>query len=198
MNQDTNPSVQAEAIVPTKFGSFRVVAFAKSNLDAMPHIVLMHPDIDFSMPVTVRIHSECMTGDIFHSLKCDCGEQLDESMRITQQQKGMIIYMRQEGRGIGIINKLRAYQLQENGLDTVESNIRLGFRPDERIYPDAISILKHYGINTIRLITNNPLKIEAIEQGGIKVFERIPVVIPPHPENLQYMLVKREQMGHLI
>jgi 3,4-dihydroxy 2-butanone 4-phosphate synthase/GTP cyclohydrolase II len=189
---------QVEAHIPTKYGDFDIIIYADSPDDHMPTLVFRHRDIDLSKPVTVRIHSECLTGDIFGSKRCDCGTQLNESLRIINEQRGILIYLRQEGRGIGIINKMKAYNLQDNGLDTVDANIHLGFQPDERHYELAVTILKSMGIDSINIITNNPEKIEAIEHSDIKLISRIPLIIPPESENKNYLEVKKDKMGHLM
>ena len=164
----------------------------------MPHIAMVHEQMDASQPVLVRIHSECMTGDLFHSLRCDCGQQLEKAFEWVARDKGIVIYLRQEGRGIGLINKLEAYNLQDQGVDTVEANEELGFHPDERNYGDAIKILLDLGIYRIRLLTNNPEKAKEIERSNIELVERIPIQIEPIAENYEYMRVKKDKMGHLI
>ncbi len=163
----------------------------------MPHLALVHETMDNQGPVLVRIHSECMTGDLFGSKRCDCGEQLDKALELAAENGGVVIYLRQEGRGIGLINKLKAYNLQDKGLDTIQANTHLGFEADEREYDIAIKILKDLGIKAICLLTNNPDKIEAIEHSAIHIVHRVPLVIQPKTENLQYLETKRKEMGHL-
>ena len=147
--------------------------------------------------VLVRVHSECLTGDVFHSLRCDCGEQLDMALkRIAGEERGVLLYMAQEGRGIGLLNKLRAYELQENGFDTVEANVELGFPPDAREYGIGSQILADLGLSTIRILTNNPRKITGIEGFGLKVVEQLPIEVPPNMENRLYLETKRDKLGH--
>lgn len=189
---------QAESELPTIFGSYKIIAYSENISDQQPHIVLIHGNADFSSPVPVRIHSECLTGDIFGSTRCDCGEQLHQAMKIIEKKNGILIYLRQEGRGIGLINKLKAYHLQDNGLNTIDANLHLGFQADERDYALAVFILKDLGIKIIDLITNNPDKIEAVEHSSITLRSRIPIVITPQADNQSYLDVKRLQMGHLI
>ncbi len=188
---------QAEAALPSHFGDFTMVVFSESSEDRMPHIVLIHKDIDFQAPVHLRIHSECVTGDLFASKRCDCGEQLVVAMQHIENHKGILIYLRQEGRGIGLINKLKAYQLQEQGLDTIQANTHLGFEADARQYNDAMTILKHYNVQKIHLLTNNPLKINAFLNTDITVLGRIPIEIKPNVVNQNYFNTKKAQMGHL-
>jgi len=187
---------QAQVTIPTKYGTFRTIAFASDSNEKMPHMALVHPDTDFSKIVNVRIHSECMTGDVFHSYRCECGEQLDWSMQYIQKHTGVIIYLRQEGRGIGIINKLHAYVKQDEGYDTAEANKELGFGYDDRTYEDAITIISDLGIGKVNLLTNNPEKIKAMDNCTIKVMNRIPVEIEPHFENLDYLRTKKYFFGH--
>ena len=187
----------AEAWIPTKLAKFRMITYADQNQDRMPHVAMVHETMDVSKPVLVRIHSECMTGDLFHSLRCDCGEQLQKAIEWVAKEKGAVIYLRQEGRGIGLINKLEAYNLQDKGVDTVEANEELGFHPDERNYGDAIAILKDLGIKQIRLLTNNPDKANEIQHSEIELTERVPIVIAPIDENQRYLQVKRDKMGHI-
>jgi len=188
---------QVQANLPTKWGSFDIYAFAENHSDQQPHIALVHKDIDIISPVPVRIHSECLTGDLFGSKRCDCGEQYDRSMSIISKNKGVMIYLRQEGRGIGLINKLDAYNLQDAGLDTFEANVHLGFEADERDFGIAIEILTDLGIHTIDLITNNPDKISAIDHSDIILRDRISIIIPPKSENEGYLKVK-QNIGHLL
>lgn len=189
---------QAETKIPTTWGELHIVAYAEQEFD-QPHLALMS-GYPFETKVPwVRMHSECMTGDTFGSLKCDCGEQLHYSLDKIQNQGGIIIYLRQEGRGIGLINKLRAYELQRTkGLDTIESNTHLGFVPDDRDYHLAIEILQDLEVDKIRLLTNNPDKIDAIEQSPIELVSVEPVIINPHKENYGYLLTKQNEMGHLL
>ena len=189
---------QAESELPTIFGSYKIIAYSENISDQLPHVVLIHGNADLSSPVPVRIHSECLTGDIFGSTRCDCGEQLHQAMKIIEKKNGILIYLRQEGRGIGLINKLKAYNLQDNGLNTIDANLHLGFQADERDYALAVFILKDLGIKIIDLITNNPDKIEAVEHSSITLRSRIPIVITPQADNQSYLDVKRLQMGHLI
>lgn len=188
---------QTEAFVPTIYGTFNMIAYANDANEPMPHLALVHENFDPSQPTTLRIHSECMTGDVFASKKCDCGEQLSASLKIIAEQQGVLLYLRQEGRGIGLINKLKAYKLQEQGYNTIEANLHLGFLDDERQYEDAIAIINDLGISKIRLITNNPLKIEALKAEQLDVIERIPIIINPKKENEEYLEVKKTMMGHL-
>lgn len=189
---------QAEANVPTEFGNFRMVAFSENENDWMPHIALIAENTDFSEPVNIRFHSECITGEIFHSKKCECGQQLDYAMKYTQKHGGIIIYLRQEGRNIGIINKLRAYALQEKGLDTVQANLQLGLPADDRDFSVAIEILNYLGIKEVNLLTNNPDKIKYVEDSGIKLNSRIPLLIDATNENRDYLKIKKTYFGHLL
>ncbi len=189
---------QAEALLPTEWGDFVISAHTDDMGDYTPHIVLKHPELDASTPLHVRIHSECITGDIFHSQKCDCGEQLHESMKILAAQKGLLIYLRQEGRGIGIINKLKAYKHQEKGLDTIQANEALGLASDYREYDVAAAILKSLQVEKVKLITNNPDKVSGLNSFGIEVVERIPLIIEPTKNSAGYLRTKQEEMGHLL
>jgi GTP cyclohydrolase II len=189
---------QAEATIPTEWGNFIMSAYADSPDDFMPNVALVSEKTDTSAPVLVRIHSECFTGDVFHSRRCDCGEQLARSMDMIAQEGGALIYLRQEGRGIGLINKLKAYNLQDEGLNTADANTHLGFEVDARQYDMAISILKDLGIHSIRLLTNNPLKIDAIKNSDIHIVERVPIIINAQSENRLYLKAKKDVMGHLL
>jgi len=164
----------------------------------MPHIALVAEGFDPAQPVAVRIHSECMTGDVFGSRRCDCGEQLDASLHIAAEHGGVVIYLRQEGRGIGLINKLKAYNLQDLGLNTADANTHLGFDVDARQYDCAIYILQDLGIQQVELITNNPVKVEALRRSPIEVVGRIPIIIPPQPDSRLYLQTKQDLMGHLL
>jgi 3,4-dihydroxy 2-butanone 4-phosphate synthase / GTP cyclohydrolase II len=182
--------------MPTTYGDFTAVAF-REKLTGKHHVALVRGKVDGEDDVLVRVHSECLTGDVFHSLRCDCGEQLDLALRrIASEDRGVLLYMAQEGRGIGLLNKLRAYELQENGLDTVEANVELGFAPDMRDYGIGNQILAELGLTTVRLLTNNPKKIIGIEGFGITVVDQIPIEIDPKPENARYLATKRDKLGH--
>jgi len=172
--------------------------YADSDTELKPHFVLYHNAIDPNADVPVRIHSECLTGDLLGSIRCDCGQQLDTALELIGKQKGILIYLRQEGRGIGLINKLKAYNLQDKGRNTIDANTDLGFKADQRKYPIAIDILNDMGVKRIKLITNNPRKIEAIEHSNIELVDRIPLIIPSKAENEEYLQVKKELMGHLL
>ena len=187
---------QVESIIPTPYGHFRMMAFARSEGEPMPHLALVHEEFRPEDEAYVRIHSECMTGDLFGSFRCDCGEQLHAALALLQEHKGVLIYLRQEGRGIGIINKLKAYNLQDAGLNTADANTHLGFEADARIYEDALAILEDLGIHRLHILTNNPDKVKALEEGGVEVLSRIPVIIPPRPENIGYFETKKSVFGH--
>lgn len=189
---------QSEAMIPTPNGEFKMIAYADDNENQMPHVVMVHAELAELEHVVIRIHSECLTGDLFGSKRCDCGEQLDKALSIIGEEKGILIYLRQEGRGIGLINKLKAYQLQDTGMNTIDANIHLGFEPDERDYEVASEILKDLKVNSVRLLTNNPEKVIGLNNYGIKVAERLPIVIEPSNENKSYLQVKNDLMGHLL
>ncbi len=186
------------AQIPTPYGPFTLIGF-ENDIDGKEHVALVRGDIDPEEPVLVRVHSECLTGDVFHSMRCDCGDQLDRSMEmIAEEGRGVIVYMRQEGRGIGLINKLRAYHLQEKGRDTVEANVELGFAPDLRDYGLGAQILVAVGVRKMRMMTNNPKKIVGLEGYGLEVVDRVPIEIPPTEENKKYLQTKKEKMGHIL
>jgi len=188
----------AEAKLPTPFGNFKVVAY-KSSTDPDEHLALVMGDVATDEPILVRVHSQCLTGDVFHSLRCDCGEQIEMSMkRIAEEGRGVVLYMRQEGRGIGIHNKIKAYALQDNGMDTVEANLSLGFKADHRDYGVGAQILADLGIRTMRLMTNNPKKISGLESYGLKIVEQLPITTEPNPYNRRYLRTKQKKMGHLL
>ncbi len=190
---------QAAARIPSHYGQFNMIAYAEKSAEAMPHIAFVAEGFDPTLqPVAVRIHSECMTGDVFGSRRCDCGDQLDTSLRIVAERGGVVIYLRQEGRGIGLINKLKAYNLQDLGLNTAEANTHLGFDVDARQYDAAIFILQDLGIEEIELITNNPEKVAALRRSPIRVVGRIPIVMPVHDDNRDYLQAKKDLMGHLL
>jgi 3,4-dihydroxy 2-butanone 4-phosphate synthase/GTP cyclohydrolase II len=182
--------------MPTAFGDFTAVAF-RETLTGKHHLALVKGDVDGADNVLVRVHSECLTGDVFHSLRCDCGEQLEQGLaQIAAEERGVLLYMAQEGRGIGLLNKLRAYELQENGFDTVEANLELGFQPDMRDYGIGNQILADLGLTTIRILTNNPKKITGIEGYGLTVVEQVPIETAPTPQNARYLATKRDKLGH--
>jgi len=188
----------AEANLPTEFGLFRIIGF-KSLATGEEFPVLVKGELDADTPALVRIHSQCLTGDVFHSLKCDCGRQLDQAMKLIQQEgRGVIVYQQQEGRGIGITNKIRAYELQDAGQDTVEANLSLGFDADLRQYECCVDILKQLGLRRIKLMSNNPEKIAAVEIAGIEIVERVSMEVKTHANSLGYMKTKKEKMGHLL
>ena len=182
--------------LPTAYGEFTAVAF-RETLTGKHHVALVKGEVEGRENVLVRVHSECLTGDVFHSLRCDCGEQLEQALaRIGDEERGVLLYMAQEGRGIGLLNKLKAYELQENGLDTVEANLELGFPADGREYGIGSQILHDLGLTTIRILTNNPKKITGIEAFGLKVVEQVPIEVAPNAENRGYLAAKRSKLGH--
>jgi 3,4-dihydroxy 2-butanone 4-phosphate synthase / GTP cyclohydrolase II len=182
--------------LPTAHGDFTAVAF-RETLTGKHHVALVKGDVDGEEDVLVRVHSECLTGDVFHSLRCDCGDQLELALeRISAEPRGVLLYMAQEGRGIGLLNKLKAYELQEAGLDTVEANLELGFAADLREYGIGSQILADLGLTTIRILTNNPKKMTGIEGFGLTVVEQVPIEVSPNPENRRYLETKREKLGH--
>ena len=182
--------------LPTAYGEFAATAF-REKLTGKHHLALVLGDLEDAESVLVRVHSECLTGDVFHSLRCDCGEQLDAALRaIAGEGRGVLLYMAQEGRGIGLLNKLKAYELQEQGLDTVDANLALGFAADEREWGIGNQILADLGLTTIRLLTNNPKKVSGLEAYGLTVTEQVPIEVPPNAENMQYLAVKRDKLGH--
>jgi len=189
----------AEATIPTCYGGdFRVIVY-ENDVDTFQHIALVKGEISKDDEVLVRVHSECLTGDVFASARCDCGDQLHRAMEMVQQEgKGVIVYMRQEGRGIGLVNKIKAYALQEGGHDTVEANIALGFKPDLRDYGIGAQILVDLGVHKMRLMTNNPKKIVGLEGYGIEITQRVPLEIHPNENNIKYMKTKQDKMGHLL
>lgn len=194
----TEQLVERETSVrlPTAYGEFTAVAY-REKLTGKHHVALVHGDVAGQPEVVVRVHSECLTGDVFHSLRCDCGEQLDLALsRIVAEERGVLLYLCQEGRGIGLLNKLKAYELQERGLDTAEANLELGFPPDMREYGIGAQILADLGLSSIRILTNNPKKIHGIEGFGLSVSEQIPIEVPPNLENRRYLETKRDKLGH--
>ncbi|MBB3109230.1 3,4-dihydroxy 2-butanone 4-phosphate synthase/GTP cyclohydrolase II [Paenibacillus phyllosphaerae] len=184
--------------LPTDYGDFRAIAYT-NEVDSKEHVALVKGEIDPARPTLVRVHSECLTGDVFHSHRCDCGPQLAAALsQIEAEGSGVLLYMRQEGRGIGLINKLKAYSLQEQGLDTVDANIKLGFAPDLRDYGIGAQILKDLGITQMRLLTNNPRKIRGLEGYGIEVVERVPIQMEANATNEPYLQAKKSKLGHLL
>lgn len=188
----------AEANLPTEVGLFRIVGY-RTRATGEEFIALVKGRLDAITPSLVRIHSQCLTGDVFHSTKCDCGRQLDYAMRLIEQEgHGAIIYQQQEGRGIGIINKIRAYALQDAGQDTVEANLSLGFEADLRQYECCAEILKDLGLRRVRIMSNNPDKIAALRAAGIEIVERIPIDLKPSVTSLNYLKTKKEKLGHML
>lgn len=189
---------QAEANLPTEWGEFEIIAYSDNENDWMPHLAMISKNTDLSKTVNIRIHSECITGDLFHSKRCDCGKQLDAAMKYIHENGGVLLYLRQEGRNIGIINKLKAYNLQDKGLNTAEANIELGFPADARDFKIAVEILEDLGIQSVNLLTNNPEKISFIKDSSIKLVHRIPLEINPEKENLEYLKTKKDFFGHFL
>ena len=190
--------IAAIADLPSRFGQFQVVAFW-NNRDGKEHAAFVHGDVTRAEGVAVRLHSECLTGDAIGSLRCDCRDQLEAALKdLGRRENGLLRYLRQEGRGIGLLNKIRAYGLQDHGMDTVEANLALGFRDDERDYSIAAHMINSLKVKSVRLMTNNPKKIDGLVQLGVKVTDRIPLVIPPNQYNRFYLETKKEKSGHLL
>ena len=190
--------IEAVAELPSRFGRFRIVAFW-NNRDGKEHVAMVHGDVIGAEDVPTRLHSECLTGDVMGSLRCDCRDQLEVALqRLASGPCGLLLYLRQEGRGIGLINKVRAYALQDHGLDTVEANVALGFRDDERDYAIAAHMIASLNIKSVQLMTNNPNKIRQLEQHGVRISGRVPHVMPPNPYNQFYLRTKATRSGHYI
>ncbi len=188
----------AEARLPTPYGDFTVIAY-KSQTDPDEHLAMVMGDVATDEPILVRVHSQCLTGDVFHSLRCDCGEQIEMAMqKISEEGRGVVLYMRQEGRGIGLHNKIKAYALQEKGMDTVEANLSLGFKADPRDYGIGAQILADLGVRNMRLMTNNPKKMSGLESFGLKIAEQLPLTTQPNPHNRRYLQTKQKKLGHLL
>ncbi|MBS3165624.1 GTP cyclohydrolase II [Candidatus Woesearchaeota archaeon] len=189
--------LKAMAKLPTAYGQFVIHAYTFHN--GVEHIALVKGKVISKKEVLVRLHSSCITGDIFNSLRCDCGEQLSQAIKlIAKEKEGVIIYLQQEGRGIGITNKIKAYALQDQGMDTMEANVHLGFKPDHRDYKVGAQILRELGIASVRLLTNNPHKISDLKKYGLEITKRIPLLTPPNKENKKYLKTKKEKMGHYL
>lgn len=190
--------IVALAELPSRFGNFHIIAF-ENNRDGKEHVAITHGDVIGASDVPVRLHSECLTGDVIGSLRCDCRDQLEAALKkIGGMEKGIVLYLRQEGRGIGLTNKIRAYSLQDQGLDTVEANLALGFRDDERDYAVAAHMLHSMKIQSIQLMTNNPKKIAQLEQHGVRINQRLPHILPSNEHNLFYLKTKAAKSGHMI
>lgn len=189
---------QVRARIPTDYGDFFLIAYANDEEEYSPDLVLITEELDTSQAVNVRIHSECITGDLIGSRRCDCGQQLDLSLSYIAENSGILVYLRQEGRGIGLIPKLKAYNLQDEGMNTLDANLHLGFDADERTYEHALKILNDLDVKEINLLTNNPDKLKAFDESHIKINKRIPLEVKPNEENESYLETKKDFMGHLL
>ncbi len=199
MSTETLVHDEGSAKIPSKFGTQFDIHLFSNKVDAAQHIAFVKGQIDPNEPTLVRVHSECLTGDVFGSKRCDCGEQLEAALeQIDRAGKGVLVYMRQEGRGIGLLNKIKAYGLQDQGLDTVEANHRLGFKADLRDYGIGAQILRNLGVKKMKLLTNNPKKIVSLDGYGLEVVERVSIEVPSKPENVSYLRAKRDRMGHIL
>ncbi|MEK6984540.1 MAG: GTP cyclohydrolase II [Nanoarchaeota archaeon] len=186
----------AQASLTTRYGKFKVIAYEDCN--KVHHLALVLGNVKDKRNVLVRVHSQCLTGDALGSLRCDCGRQLEKSLRIIGKNGGVLLYMAQEGRGIGLMNKIAAYNYQDHGMDTVEANLKLGLKADARDYTIGAQILSDLGLSSIKLLTNNPRKIEGIEKYGLKIVERVPIIIKPNKINKKYLATKKEKLGHYL
>ena len=198
MEKESFVQAIARAELPTPFGAFTAIVY-ESEIDGSHHLAMVHGDVQGSEPVMVRVHSECLTGDVFHSMRCDCGDQLTAAMKaVCREGRGVVLYLRQEGRGIGLAAKIKAYALQEEGRDTVEANLELGFKPDLRDYGVGAQILAHLGLERIRIMTNNPRKVVGVAGFGLHIVDRVPLQTEPHQSNEEYLRTKKEKLGHLL
>jgi 3,4-dihydroxy 2-butanone 4-phosphate synthase/GTP cyclohydrolase II len=198
LKQDSLVEMGEEVDMPTAYGHFRLIPFRQIS-NGLEHFALIKAEWQEGEPIMVRVHSSCATGDILGSMRCDCGEQLHKAMQmIDKEGKGVVVYMQQEGRGIGLMNKIAAYKLQEEGLDTVEANVHLGFKPDERDYGCGAQILAKLGVRKMRLLTNNPVKRVGLEAYGLEIVENVPIEVKPNEYNLRYLKTKKDRMGHIL
>ena len=198
LKRESSIEVGEEVELPTQFGHFHLIPFRQQS-NGMEHMALIKGTWEENEPILVRVHSSCATGDILGSMRCDCGEQLNKSMQMIEKEgKGVIIYMQQEGRGIGLMNKIAAYKLQEEGMDTVDANIHLGFKPDERDYGCGAQMLRHLNVHKMRLLTNNPTKRVGLEAYGLEIVDNVPIEVSPNKYDITYLRTKRDRMGHTL